>query len=197
MKQVEKLDIILKELYKYRFNGKYYEIGSLLDELKIDVEPHTELRMLFKRLQDDGYIKLISFGHRTSACLTSYGIEYCEENSYTYIGRSIITNNYNLTIKNSPNANIVSNSSNVNIQITNYGEIKTKIETLKYVVSNSKEIDSAKKIEILDCVDEIETTIDAGKKPKFSFASLTHIAGSISEIGLLVVELGRLIFGVH
>jgi hypothetical protein len=197
MKQVEKLDIILKELYKYRFDGKFYDIGTLLEDLKIDVEPHTELRMLGKRLEEDGFIKTIWQRYGPSACLTSYGIEYCEENSYTYTGQSVITNNYNMTITNSPNANIVSNSSNVNIQITNYREIKNKIETLKDTVNKNNEIESAKKTEILECIDEIETTIDAGKKPKFSFASLTHIAGSLSEVGLLVVELGRLIFGVH
>lgn len=36
MKQSEKLDLILRELYKYRFDGKYYNIGWILTNLNIE-----------------------------------------------------------------------------------------------------------------------------------------------------------------
>ncbi|PWA05416.1 hypothetical protein [Flavobacterium psychrotolerans] len=194
MKQSEKLDIILKALYGSRFDGRYYSIGAILENLNIEFDPFIELRMLAKRLEDDGLIKTIFSRNDASATLTSIGIDYCEGNSYTYIGKSLITNNYHMNITNSPNANIVSKSSNVTIKITNYGEIKRTIENLRNSISNHEEIDLDKKQEMLECVDEIETNIDAGKKPKYSFTALSHMAGSLSEVGLFVIELGKLIF---
>ena len=195
MKQSEKLDLILRVLYQYRHDGQHHAIEAICEIQKIPVEPHNEVRALAHRLQDDGYIKATFTKGATLALLTSHGIEYCEEDSYAYRGHSIITNTYNMTISNSPNANIVSGSSNVNIAINNYGDIKTKIEEIRQAVNNDTEVAATKKQEIKDCIDEVENNIDAGKKPKFSFNALAHLAGSVSEIGLLVIELGRLIFG--
>lgn len=195
MKQSEKLDLILRTLYQYRHDGRYYSIESICETQHITVEPRNEVRMLAHRLKDDGNIKVMFTKSHTSAILTSYGIEYCEEDSYAYKGHSIITNTYNLTISNSPNANIISNSSSVNIAINNYSDIKTKIEELKRAVNRAPEIDVKKKEEIIDCIEEVENNIDAGKKPNYSFNSLAHLAGSLSEVGILIIELKNLIFG--
>jgi HEPN domain-containing protein len=192
MKQSEKLDLILKELYKHKHDGKFHSISEICNYLKMSVIENEEIFSLAQRLKNDCYINL-QFSHDDAfASLTSYGIEYCEEDSYTYKGHSIITNNY-INVTNSPNANVVSNSSNVTITITNYGEIKNKITEIKEAVG--KLTDETIKQEVLDCIEEIETNIEAGRKPKFAFASLINIAGSLSGVGLLIIELGKLIFG--
>lgn len=38
MKQSEKLDLILRELYKYKNDGKYYSIGRICDSLFIPID---------------------------------------------------------------------------------------------------------------------------------------------------------------
>jgi len=192
MKQSEKLDLILKELYKHKHDGLYYSITAICEELNIDVAPHIEVPNIAHRLKNDGMINTIFTRDDASASLTSYGIDYCEEDSYSHTGHSIINNNY-INVTNSPNANVVSSSSNVAISITNHGDIKNKINEIRS--ATEKLTDQGKKQEILECIDEVEAGIDAGKKPKYAFSSLSHMAGSLAEVGLLVIELGKLIFG--
>lgn len=195
MKQSEKLDLILKALYQIRHDGFYYSIESICEANNIPVAPHNEVSMLAHRLNNDGYIKASFTKSDTSAILTSHGIEYCEEDSYSYQGHSIITNTYNLTISNSPNANIISGSKNVNIQIHNYSEIKKKISEVRDAIENNDGISKDKQKNLVECLDEVETLIDADKKPKFSFKQLTEEGSNIAGIGSILIELGRLIFG--
>lgn len=191
MKQIEKLDLILKSLYELRFEG-FYSLQEICQDKQLPIEIHSELRMLAKRLESDHFINANYTFDDCLAQITSYGIEYCEEDSYTYKGKSIITNNYNLTITNSPNANIVSNSTDVKIIINNHGEIKNKINQIRDEVSH---LSHEAKEDLLECLEEIETCIDAGKKPKFSFKQLLEIGSNISGIGTLILELSQLIFG--
>jgi hypothetical protein len=48
---------------------------------------------------------------------------------------------------------------------------------------------------LVECLEEVETAIDAGKKPKFSFKQLTEQGSNIASVGSLLVDLGQLIFG--
>ena len=197
MKQSEKLDLILKTLYNYRQDGRYFSIEEICKSQNIPVEPKIELRMIVKRLEQDGYIRAIYTNSDISAVLTSHGIEYCEEDSYANKGHSIITNNYNLTITNSPNANIVSSSDNVTILINNYSNIKNKISEIRDTIKRDTTISQNRIQDIIDCIDEVETAIDSGKKPKFSFSSLVELTSNIAGIGSLVIELGELISGIQ
>lgn len=85
---------------------------------------------------------------------------------------------------------IVSGSNRVSIQINNYGTLKNKITAIK--ADNT--ISRNKLKDITDCIDEIETTIDSGRKQKFSFQSLVELTLDFSSIGSLVIELKKLIF---
>lgn len=192
MKQSEKLDLILRELYKHKHDGKYYYLSQICKELNIAVAPNTEIPTLGHRLKSDMLINASFRQNDVAACLTTYGIDYCEQDSYTYRGHSIITSTYNINVTNSPNANVVSNSSNVSISITNHDGIRNKINQIKDVVD--KIPDGLNKQEFLECLEEVETSIEAGKKPKYSFSSLTDIAGGLAGVGSLVIELGKLIF---
>ncbi len=190
MKQSEKLDLILRELYKYKNDGKYHSIGLICQSLNIPLESLSELNKIATRLKDDGFIKASITLQDCSGELTSYGIEYCEENSYSYSGHSIITNNYNISIVNSPNSNIVNQSSNVAIT-QNIGEVNQAIEKIRETIENDNTIEKSKMHEIIECLNEIQESLKNNQKPKFAIKSLIDIAGGISSIASWVSTLGQ------
>jgi hypothetical protein len=190
MKQSEKLDLILRELYKYKNDGKYYSIGWICETLNIPIDSFLELNKLAHRLNDDGYINTMFRDNDCSAELTSYGIEYCEENSYSYSGHSIITNNYSISIVNSPNSNIVNQSSNVSISQT-ISEASQAVEKIRDTVALATTIDKNKAAEILECLNEIQDNLRNNQKPKFAIKSLIDLAGGISSISSWVTTLGQ------
>ena len=190
MKQSEKLYLILRELYKYKNDGKYYSIGWICQSLNIPLDSLLELNKLAHRLKDDVFINPLFTHNDCSAELTSYGIEYCEENSYTYSGHSIITNNYSISIVNSPNSNIVNQSSNVTIT-QNITEASQAVEKIRETVALDKTIDKEKAAEILECLNEIQDNLKNNQKPKFAIKSLIDLAGGISSISSWVTTLGQ------
>lgn len=81
MKHVEKLDLVLRELYKHRFDGRNYSILHILYEF--GGEPSLEEALIIgERLDKDNLI--IYAGTKSSAegRINSYGIEYCESSSH-------------------------------------------------------------------------------------------------------------------
>ncbi|MBP1631402.1 MAG: hypothetical protein H6Q15_2295 [Bacteroidetes bacterium] len=190
MKQSEKLDLILRELYKYKNDDKYYSIGWICQSLSIPLDSPLELNKLAHRLKDDGYINPLFSHNDCSAELTSYGIEYCEDNSYTYSGHSIITNNYSISIVNSPNSNIVNQSSNVTIT-QDITEASQAVEKIRETVALDTTIDKEKAAEILECLNEIQDNLKSNQKPKFAIKSLIDLASGISSISSWVTTLGQ------
>jgi len=190
MKQSEKLDLILRELYKYKNDGEYYSIDWICKTMNIPVDSFLELNKLAHRLKDDRFITPLFAHNDCSAELTSYGIEYCEENSYTYSGHSIITNNYSISIVNSPNSNIVNQSNNVSIS-QNTSEAIQAVEKIRESVSIDSTIDKEKAAEILECLNEVQDNLRNNQKPKFAIKSLIDLASGISSISSWVTTLGQ------
>lgn len=193
MKQSEKLDLILKSLYEKRFDGKYYEISKVLSEYGININSEEEYA-LGKRLEQDRLVKLEDVEERVAACLTTHGVDYIENDSYTYRGHSVITNNYNISVSGSTNTNIVQSSSNVSISQTanELDEIINKI----VAKLDSETIEPQKLNDILDCLNEIKESVRNDIKPKFAFRSLLTMTSEISSIGSLILALGQII-GQH
>ena len=150
------------------------------------------IRALSKRLETDGYIKTIFTRDDCNADLTSYGIEYCEETSYSYSGHSVITNNYSISIVNSPNSNIVNQSSNVEI-FQNSEDINQIIEKIRETITVDDAISSETASNILDCLNEIQECVKNQIKPKSAIKSLIDISGSISSIASWATTLGQLL----
>ncbi|MEC5158044.1 hypothetical protein [Chryseobacterium sp. MP_3.2] len=69
MKQLEKLDLILKTLH----TNQNSTIEDICETQNIPLNSIDEIQILAKRLEDENYIRVF-------ATITSYGIEYCEEN---------------------------------------------------------------------------------------------------------------------
>lgn len=146
MKQVEILDLLLKGLYE---EGKddYRSLAMIINKNNIPVETIDELRRLAKRLENDGLIgKPIFTRTDISARLTSYGVDYCEGDSYTYNGSAIINNTYNINIENSSDTTIVSQSEHVKINLSQ-SDIKNELSEIVDLVCLGKGIEeNAKKI---------------------------------------------------
>lgn len=190
MKQSEKLDLILRELYKYKNDGRFYSFKEIFQTINIPFDSIDELLSLGERLEDDRYINASFTNGDCVAKLTSYGIEYCEDDSYSYSGHSVVTNNYSISIANSPNANIVSQSSDVKIT-QNVSNVNESIEKIRETVMVDDTIDRNKATEILDCLNEIQEAIKNNQKPKFAIKSLLDIAGGISSIASWITTLGQ------
>lgn len=194
MKQSEKLDLILKSFYDHRFDGMQEFSTTHFGKL-MPLANERELDVLIKRLQADGYLKTYLFEENGGiGQITSRGIEYCEEDSYSYRGSSLVTNNYSFSVNNSSGISIVNASKNVNINISNINDINNKIEDLLKAVNASTIISESIKLEIIECVDEIKTSLASDKKPKYSFKSLLEMTSNLAGIGSLVAEIGKLIF---
>lgn len=192
MKQSEKLDLILNELFKYKNDGNYHSIGAICETLKIPINSNIELINLAHRLKNDGYINTLFQSGDCYATLTTYGIEYCEEDSYSYKGSAIITNIYSISVVNSPNSNIVNQSNNTTIT-QNISEINDVVEKIKEIVSTDSTINKELAENILECLKEIQDGLQNNRKPKFAIQSLINIAGNIASIGSYLTNLAQLI----
>lgn len=191
MKQSEKLDLILKALYTLKDTGYYHSIVEICQQNNIPLGLE-EWNRLSHRLENDGFVNTMFHHNDCNLKLTTHGIEYCEENSYTYSGKAIINNHYNISVVNSPNSNIVSNSNNVNI--TQQNEIVNEtLKNIKSTLQNDPSINSDKLEEILECVNEIEHNVKSGNSSKFAIKSLLEIGGNIASIASYLTALGQII----
>jgi hypothetical protein len=189
MKQSEKLDIILRALYETKDSGRHTSIYEICKKLNIPLAI-DEGKRLAHRLQNDGYVKATFLHHDSLLILTTHGIDYCEQDSYTYSGNAIIKNQYNISVVNSPNSNIVNQSQNVTIN-QNYSEIQKTINTIRETVKQDATVDPNTLLEILECLNEIEESIKNGNKPKFAIKSLIGLVGDISSITGLAITLAQ------
>jgi hypothetical protein len=191
MKQSEKLDVILRSLYKYRDDGQYHSVKEILESHNIAITLEEIPRLAF-RLRDDGFVDLIAAVPDDYLCqINSYGIEYCEGDSYTYKGSSLISNNYNLTISNSPQSSIVAGSQNVTITTYNLVEVEKKITEIKNALDADRSINQNRRNEILECLSEVEQAVKNGGSPKYSLRSLLSLTADITAVAQLVYSLGK------
>lgn len=102
-----------------------------------------------------------------------------------------------MTITNSPNANIVSASSSVNIQNNSYSDLKSKFDEFRKLVTNDSNVNESQKADIIECLAEVEDAFDAGKKPKFSFKQLSEQASNVAGVSSLLLQIAQIIFGPH
>ena len=82
----EKKKIVLKELYKYKFDGRYYEIIDIIE--KFDQVEINEAFSIGKSLEKKGFVKLIGSKQGAAAEITADGVEYVESYLLDYINYS-------------------------------------------------------------------------------------------------------------
>ena len=191
MKQVEKLDILLQELYKERTNNQYVDPDDIYKSLKIDIS-YNEQTLILERLKELGLIKTFSTKDGQGAKITSAGIEYCEKNSFSEQGSPVITNNYKYSISHSPNSNIVSHSTGVNIG-SDIHEINNLLNNILTELSKANEVDNSKEEEIKECIEEIKNNLENNNIPKFGIRALISLLSDISSVGSLAASLANFI----
>lgn len=191
MKQIEKLDFILRALYET--SNKTGEVVQLFKEKGIEMSLDDAHR-LGRRLADAGYVKFVPTRDSAWVDLKSEGIEFIEGDSFTHKGHSAVTNNY--AIFNSPNANIINQSNHVSIT-QSIDSIKQTIDRLKEEINKEQSISAETRAELIECLGEIEVVTKEGKAPKFAFKALTELASNVASIGSLVIELGKLMGLIH
>lgn len=171
MKQSEKLDVILRYLYERRNNRVEYSIATILEESGIAVD-YIELARLANQLRTDRLIELNVLSEKLKkARITSKGITYCEEGSYSNKGKGqTVVNNYHII--DSPQANIVVGSSQVTINQEQHDKAENIINEIRKTISHDQTVDLLMKKEILECLTEIESGIANKKAPKFAIKSL-------------------------
>lgn len=193
MKQKEKLDLILKALYRNR-HFLFSSLEDIIAELKIPIDSNNEIQNLAKRLEEERYIRIKLTKDCSFATITSYGIEYCEEDLSFSRSTYSVNNTFNIqNISESPNSNIISNSSKTNITIQNYPEIENIIKEIQDAILETKEISKTERENLEELLKDITTSLKEGQNPKFSIQKLLSNAGNFSSIGQLVIQLGQLI----
>ena len=123
--------------------------------------------------------------------LTSQGIEYCEEDSFAVPGKSLVQN---ITLHNSPGSNVINQSPGSSVN-QNFSEAKNILNQMLSTAQGDDTIDTERKEEIVECISEVEDTIDRGGKPKFAMRSLLSLIGNISSLSGFGMSLAQLIPG--
>lgn len=191
MKQSEKLDLILKQLYDFKFDGRYYDIAEILSNKGCEVS-FDEAFSLGRRLQSEGLIKFIGTKDGASATLTSEGVEYSESDSYTFKGSAVITNHYDIKIVNSPGSNVINQSSNVNVG-SRINDLESILTELIRTIEKDKEIDATNKQEICELEREVRNNLSAGYIPKNALKSLMNFLGNFSSLGSFVIKIHEML----
>lgn len=178
MTHKEKLDKILYLLYPLRYKGSQYRISEILMNGGVDFEAE-EPRILAKRLDEDGLIKASFTKDGAFVRLTSRGIEYCEEESYSTPSTPVI----NLfSISNSPNTTI--QIGNENIGTYNDNKLTNdKILELRELIKDNTELTEVMVQEIGECLNELDEKIKSKKKiPNLLLKGLLSTTADIGTI---------------
>ena len=192
MKQSEKLDIILRALYEKRDDRNSHAVSEILKFCGIETNREEVVR-LSKKLESDGFITLREISSsRMMARITAEGVEYCEEDSYSNKGRSVL-NVTHYIITNSPQANIIVSSNNVSITQAQEKDASKIIEQIYQTMDQDRQMDFVLKQEIGECLEEIKVCLQADRQPKFAFRSLLTMGSEISSIGSLILSLGQVL----
>lgn len=91
MRPTEKLDLILKELYKFRHKDDYFSLDIVIRSARIPLTEDAELKVMATLLAKDSLIEFKDLDFEITARITFDGILFCEKNSYAYPGYPIIT----------------------------------------------------------------------------------------------------------
>ncbi len=102
---------------------------------------------------------------------------------------------FSINVADSSNINIINQSSNAVIDISQVNEAKNIIEQIRSELEQYKDIVQAEEIkDISEAIDDIERKIDKKESiPKLSFNSLLQAASNFSSIGSLVISLGQIL----
>jgi len=100
MKEIQNLDIILRGLYEFRDTGQKVSPGQFLPSLT-----YASSRRMAKELEALGLVDRIATQQADFLRLTSSGVMYCENNSFSLPGESVV-NITTVSVNDSPLQNV-------------------------------------------------------------------------------------------
>lgn len=194
MKQSEKLDIVLRELYNRRDDMHYHDAREILVEKGIDVSD-MEIMRIGDRLTSDGLVENIHAVGHAILYIKSRGVEYCEENSYSSIGRSLLTMDYSINITNASGVNVISHSPNASIDVGASDELIASLIQLRSAIEVDQGITEDQRKELLESMAEAEESHSKGTKAKGAMRHILEATKNIATIAPLAKQVWDLCFG--
>ncbi len=191
MKRVEKLDAILSELYKHRYDGKFYDIIEVAKSLGIHVET-IEIQQIADQLVYKSLAVPENKGKVSHLILkiTPDGILYCEKTSFANSNKSIAMQTFSGTFTNSPI--VAAGGSIANSSITqNVGAVDEAADLIRRIRELlQQEADSELKETVQECLTDIEDKVTKGKPVgKYQWTTLNQNAANLSQVGGFVMQL--------
>ncbi len=191
MKQSEKLDLILQYLYDRKDDGMNYGIKEIMSDIGI-YSNDIEANRLAYRLKDQGLIHpTFTIGY-TEMHISTYGIDYCEETSFTVPGTSLIS----LHMGDINNSNFLFNSGSISrspiTQTTKHtdDEISLLIARIKAAL---REVEDQKaREELSEGLQEVESKIQKKEKvPLLMWDAIVKRAVDFAQIAGPVLQLAQ------
>jgi hypothetical protein len=188
MKQSEKLDIILRGLYERRDGRQWDDAQEILKEKGIEVSD-MELDRLKERLTSDRLVEdLGAVGHALLK-ITSRGVEYCEEDSYSYRGRSLLSIDQSVNISGSEHINVIANSTNSSIQTGDTEALSKALASLQTEIEGNQELSSQQREDMMESLVEAKDHYSKGMKPKGAIKHILEVGKSIAAIASLATTI--------
>ncbi|MEN5434218.1 MULTISPECIES: hypothetical protein [Sphingobacterium] len=180
-----------------RHQESFSRLNEIVRASNISTSSANEIDTLTDRLIADKFIDAHLFEDGDGLIkLTSLGIDYVEGDSYTSKGVPISHVFYNTNISNSTGISVVTDSQDVNVNITSNSEVNNKLDELIRAINSNTEVSKNQQIEMIQCIDEIKSSISQDRTSKYAFQSLLNIASNFAGIGSLVLEIGKSLPGV-
>jgi len=196
MLNLHKRDLILRELYKYKFDGRYYSISWIADQIGISIG-REEAFQIGRTLETDGVIQGVGSHDGYAGKISVAGVDYVETNSFSAPNHSILTNTYpqvsNVsaefldTIKGLglPSAANYTFNFTTNVFYT-LGDLKVKIES---TINSENGIDQDKKDEIVRLLNEVYELVSAKKSYREKGIELLGKVANMHSVYELVTQL--------
>ncbi|MBK8339189.1 MAG: hypothetical protein IPK99_03920 [Flavobacteriales bacterium] len=192
MKQVEKLDTILRYLYDRRFDGHRYMLFNIPKELELSIGGRDEVIELGQRLKKDGVIDAIGLAMGDMAMqINSYGVEYCEGRSYGNIMQPLASSPIN--ISGSQQVVVVSHSPGTSV--LNMGSGAMLADRIMQEAGKDESLSDGDRATLKQLLEEINACAAHGVKPQLNVDTLIGRFGNLSSVGSLITTFAQMAMG--
>lgn len=190
MKQVEKLDRILRYLYEHRHEEQRVPLDGVVKELGMPIVSPAEVSDLGKRLVDDGVVDAlrITLG-RYMLRLNSRGVDYCEGRSYESASQPAVqTTTINIT----NSQQVALNNNSAGATASNHGDAAVLAGRILQEAQKDPTLTSGDIEQLKGLLEAITEGLANGRSPRSKGEELINRYGSIASIGGLITSFAQM-----